>query len=269
MEQSVPKCAEDCNTKSSAKQKDINPCKHWFFTYNNYNNDDISVLCATFNKECEKYVFQQEIGELGTPHLQGYCHFIKKIRPFSLQLTKKINWTKAGNKDACIQYCQKIDTCAGECYSKGLIIKKKLKTIKDLYDWQQKLITLINTEPDDRTINWIWCDAGNNGKSAFAKYCCINYNAIVISGKRDDMKNGIYQYIQNGGIPKVIIIDVPRCNENFVSYSGIEEIKNGCFFSPKYEGGMCLYDSPHIIVFANTPPKLELMSSDRWNIIQL
>ena len=49
-----------------------------------------------------------------------------------------------------------------------------------------------------------------------------------------------------------------------MSYIAIEGIKDGCFFSAKYEAGMCVYNPPHVMVFANKAPELTMLSSDRW-----
>ena len=37
-------------------------------------------------------------------------------------------------------------------------------------------------------------------------------------------------------------------------------------YSPKYEGGYKLFNSPHIIVFANMAPQYERLSKDRWKV---
>uniref|UniRef100_UPI004049B2EE hypothetical protein n=7 Tax=Pseudomonadati TaxID=3379134 RepID=UPI004049B2EE len=63
--------------------------------------------------------------------------------------------------------------------------------------------------------------------------------------------------------------DIPRSQLDYLSYTGIEEVKNGCFFSSKYESEMVLYNSPHIIVFANEEPTYHKLSSDRWNVVDL
>jgi len=68
---------------------------------------------------------------------------------------------------------------------------------------------------------------------------------------------------------ETMIIDVPRDNGNNISYKAIESIKNGMIYSPKYEGGYKLFNSPHIIVFANQAPQQERLSSDRWVITQI
>lgn len=69
--------------------------------------------------------------------------------------------------------------------------------------------------------------------------------------------------------PDIIIYDYTRTQESFISYQSIEEVKNGIFFSGKYEGKMIIYDSPWVIVFANYPPELQAMSSDRWIVKEI
>ena len=85
----------------------------------------------------------------------------------------------------------------------------------------------------------------------------------MLSGKAGDMKNGIVQY---GNIPKVVLINMPRSSGGFISYSGIEQIKDMFFFSGKYEGGMICGKCPHVVIFANEPPDEGMMSMDRWVI---
>lgn len=53
--------------------------KHWVFTLNNYTPEDIDFL--TNGKDSFSYlVFGREVGENGTPHLQGYCCFPTRLR---------------------------------------------------------------------------------------------------------------------------------------------------------------------------------------------
>ena len=49
----------------------------------------------------------------------------------------------------------------------------------------------------------------------------------------------------------------------------IEEIKNGCFASSKYESKMVIMNSPHILCFANELPDTQKLSRDRWNLHDL
>jgi hypothetical protein len=84
------------------------------------------------------------------------------------------------------------------------------------------------------------------------------------------MKYGIVKYIEKHGFaPTSVIIDIPRSRLDYVSYTAIEEIKNGCFFSTKYESDMVVFNSPHIICFANAYPETSQMSADRWKIYEI
>ena len=95
-------------------------------------------------------------------------------------------------------------------------------------------------------------------------------NALVLSGKGNDMKYGLIRFYEKfGAAPNIIIIDIPRTVKDYVSYSGIEDIKNGIFFCGKYEGQMLCYNSPHVLCLSNTPPDTEKMSLDRWKISQI
>lgn len=66
--------------------------------------------------------------------------------------------------------------------------------------------------------------------------------------------------------PKIIICDIPRTNLEYINYGAIESIKNGMIYSGKYEGGQCIFDNPHVVVFANELPDGSKMSRDRWRI---
>jgi hypothetical protein len=259
--------AKGGNTNPPSKRQSL--AKRWCFTFNNYTDEDILDVKSVFKDKNVQYIVGHEIGENGTPHLQGYIESSKQIRPIEyFKLSKKIHWEKCkGDRKANITYCSKDENCFGTF--KPVV---KIKTINpiDFYPWQKNIVDLIENDPDDRSIYWYWESKGKVGKSAICKYLCVHHNAILLSGKAADMKYAIQQYIEiNGTGPNIILIDIPRDSLRFLSYTGIEEIKNGCFFSGKYEGGMVLMNAPHIICFANQKPLIKKMSADRWNIINL
>lgn len=264
--------SENGNTKHSRK-KQISPAKGWCFTFNNYSSEDPKIIHDVLIKECKKFIFQKEIGEQGTPHLQGFAEFNKKIRPDSLKLNKTIHWEKCRNKEASIEYCKKSETATGEIYT-NIKFKKEIKTLDEnmLRNWEIDIINIINKEPDDRKIYWYWENKGNSGKSTFVKYLCIKYGALLLSNKSSDMKYGIVKYMEknDGCYPEIIIIDIPRSiSSDFISYTGIEEIKNACFFSTKYESDMVIGNCPHLFIFANEEPNKDKLSLDRWAIVNI
>lgn len=253
--------------KNSCK-KQISPAKRWCFTLNNYTEDEISSIVPILNEHCKKAIFSKEIGESGTPHLQGFLEFITKARPASkFEFTNRIHWELAkGNDEAQLKYITKENEVH---YSKGF--PKPVKIIEPTYWWQTELVDIVSKDPDDRTIHWYWSENGGVGKTAFCKYLTIKHDAIALSGKAQDMFHAIISYQEkNDRLPELIVIPLPRSfNCEFLSYTGIESVKDMYFFSGKYEGGQVCGNSPHVIVFANEPPDKSKMSKDRWNIVKI
>ena len=228
------------------------PSKHWIFTLNNYTKNSIELICA--ESSIKRYSFQEEVGELGTPHLQGYIEFITKRRPLTALSHWKAHWIACAQSKHCtveqaIAYTQKQDTRAGKLYIKGLkkIRPKKILKYENLYNWQKEIVDLCEEEPDDRIINWIWEPKGNRGKTQLCKYLCHHLGAILVGGSRKDM---FYQIVNCREIPDIVLINLPH-GSNVPDLKGLEAIKDGLFASPKYESTMYNENSPHIFVFAN------------------
>lgn len=98
------------NNRPSTRSKSRN----WAFTLNNYMEADIKNLINSGTS----YIFQEETGKEGTPHLQGT---IILQQPQALSYMKKINprahWEICRNKFASINYCQKGLTRTGKLFS--------------------------------------------------------------------------------------------------------------------------------------------------------
>lgn len=242
-------------------------CKHWGYTLNNPTDEERDLLIQESKNRCLSWRFQREVGECGTPHFQGYMGLKKKA---TLKVMKTINarahWFAAANQrdpSALKEYVQKLETCTGEWWGNF----RPLTIEKPTNDWQLRIIDEIATPADLRTIHWIYDPEGGRGKTHLCKYLAVHHGALVLCGKGSDMKYAICQAVQAGNAPEVILIDLPRSVDlTYLSYSGLEEIKNGLFFSPKYEGAMCTYHNPHVYVFANKRPDMSQLSYDRWDV---
>ena len=127
--------------------------------------------------------------------------------------------------------------------------------------WQSELFSKLETEADARTIHWYYDRAGNKGKSYFARnYKGSNY--YVTGGKAADIFYG-YQY------ESVVFFDLARMKQDIVQYDVMESFKNGQFYSTKYESKLVRFNVPHVIVFANFHPNMEMLSIDRWDIKEI
>lgn len=253
-------------TKGLVK-KQISCSKNWCFTLNNYTEDDINMISSIVPEICTLCVVGKEVGASGTPHLQGFCSFKVKCRPMSLLLSPKIHWEKCkGNAAQNIAYCEKDD---------DVIIRHglpaKIKVHKMERQWQLDILDKIKEEPNDRELNWIWSEAGGTRKTSTCKYLAVKHGAVILGGKAADVRNAVCEYVKkNGETPKLIVINIPRSfAQEYVSYEAFENLKDMCFYSGKYEGGMVCGNSPHVFIMANFHPDEEKCSSDRWKIINI
>lgn len=122
---------------------------------------------------------------------------------------------------------------------------------------------------DPRTITWIYEKEGNAGKTFVAKFLALRAGTIICQGKAADVFNAVNVAIDKGTMPQLVLVDVPRVTIDYVSYNALECLKNGLLYSGKYEGGTCIFPSPHVICFANEMPALAKMSLDRWKIYEI
>lgn len=135
-----------------------------------------------------------------------------------------------------------------------------------LRQWQQDLNAILRKTPDPRKIMFVVDRIGNQGKSWFARYFCdLHDNAqIIIPGKKADMA-----YVAREDV-KTFFFDTPRSKQGeFIQYDFLEELKNGYFFSPKYESRIKKLATPHIVVCMNEYPDMEKLSADRYHVIAL
>lgn len=247
-----------------------NRSRTWCFTYNNYTNIELSILHELFDTETQQFIFQEEKGAEGTPHLQGAVKY-KNARAFSSmrRINPKIHWERCKSWLASVEYCSKIESRVGKIYTniEGIrIVEPIVDKFKLLIPrkWQEICLNIIkNPVPDPRAVHWFYEEKGNTGKSLLARHLVLEYGALLVSGKAADIK---FAFTKMKIKPKIVIIDIPRSYANYFTYTIIEELKNGLFFSGKYEGEMVVFNTPHVIVFSNSEPNYDELSEDRWDI---
>lgn len=64
-------------------------------------------------------------------------------------------------------------------------------------------------------------------------------------------------------------IDLSRNDIDKFDYSLLESLKNEYLMSGKYHGMMKRFKVGPVVVFANSTPKFEKLSLDRWDVVQL
>lgn len=241
--------------------------KNWVMTWNNYPSNVFGLLNKHLVPLCEKYVFGKEVGKEGTPHIQGAFILTNKMRQGTIYnlLGHTFFLDKMKGRWEHQNYCIKDnDYITNQKFKKGL---KKLpcEDPDKQYKWQKIIIQILKQEADDRSIYWFKGD-GNNGKTTFCKYLIRFHEAIILGGKCADMKNCINDYKEtNGYTPELIVINITKSfDKEYVSYGGIEEVKDMCFYSGKYKGGMIDGNPPHLFIFSNEYPNWDKVIQDRW-----
>jgi hypothetical protein len=263
------------NTKTSpsVKKKQISPSKDWFFTLNNYKEEDLNQFRSIVPEVCDKACIYFEEGESGTPHLQGNLKLTNKGRPASIfNWTKSIHWEKTRFPKKANIYCQK----DGKPFLTYGVQDSEVRTIEkeDFYPWQEEIYNMVQVEPDDRTIIWAVGDKGV-GKTQFLKHL-VKYNgACIVGGAERHMLKIVYD---NQDTTNLFVINLTANQSNKQTndlFSAIEAIKDGLscsHFGTKGTGGIFM-NSPHLIIMANKLPSRDIDINDidekRFKILKI
>jgi hypothetical protein len=141
-------------------------------------------------------------------------------------------------------------------------------------EWHLRLAQMLESDPDRRTIYWFVDPVGGVGKTEFCDWYSSNHpnQVLVIAdfGKTNDVATIVYNAQRDGNKLRVVIADLPRghCDKAGM-YQHLENIKNGRMTVVKYQGRTIQFNKPHLIVFANFEPMMNMLSWDRWYIITL
>lgn len=258
------------------------------FTWNNYTAESIDTILRI--RRLQDYAVQEE--EESCKHLQGVIRLSSKrtiwwLRQFTLDY---VHWEVCIDFKNSVRYCTREDKRRGRIWTsqgvKDLLVKKKTKRVKKpkkkpkkkvtdpmegkvMYQYQKEILSIIKEDPSERKVLWYYSTKGNCGKSAICKHLVLKHGAQVVGGKFADAYFAISKAVEEGNDPPIIIFDLPRSMGNKVSYIALEKIKDGMFFSSKYEASMCVFNTPHLFVFANCEPDRYKLTGDRWIIVDI
>lgn len=262
----------DATGDDKTKKKSPIVAFQWVLTWNNYPSnwqDFFLERKGLLEKLC---IGEETCPTTGTPHLQGWLKFYKKNNAKTyLNLPKQIHWATMSRNATERQntvYCTKQRT---NILSWGVPTVWS-RSIQNMKPWMEELLEILKQPLEEgeafRVIHWLWEPEGNTGKTVFQQAVYHMFEGVVaIEGKAADVKHFVSDYTKKmGTTPKIIFLNVPRCDQEFVSYGAIEKVKDMFFMSGKYEGGMVSGPRPHVMIFANDGPCRSKMSDDRWKI---
>lgn len=255
-------------TKSPPK-KQINPAKNWLFVLNNYDDNDISAISAKLRDVAQVALFGAEVGEQGTPHLQGYVKFKVKCRPRSHGLTERIHWgdekgrSCKGSQEDNVAYCSKEGNVL---FSMGLPKPLKLLAEANMYEYQRYMCQWALREPDDRKILWLYGEK-NIGKTQALKVLC-NPEGIYKASILPVSKKHALAQVQRCELCETFVFNLTADESQYQTnamFSIIESLKDGLFSTAfgTDNNSMCVRNSSNVIVVANQPPDGSKTEIDR------
>lgn len=142
-----------------------------------------------------------------------------------------------------------------------------------LRPWQDYVSGLMQTDPDDRTVFWVYDEKGGAGKTILGNYLVGNDGAVVLTpGRVTDMA---YIWSQNYLNTAILVFD---CSRSMAKELGqrdplqgclelAEAVKNRRVTSTKYISKICLGQPCHVLFLANRLPDYRKLSEDRWTIL--
>lgn len=264
---------DECLRKAQSSQLYI-----WDFTLSRSYVEEWSSLKSMIIGYVKKFGIQLEKGEkTGFVHWQGRISLIKKKRLNEVvKILPHARWSITNNeaKDNIYIYTTKADSRIEGPYKDNIeevVMTRQLKEFMnlELYDWQKQILEAAKMI-DDRSINLIWDNEGNLGKSIFTEY--LEYKDLAEEVPPFRSMEDIFQWVYGRPKKKAYIFDMPRGMKKDKLgefYAGIEIIKNGVAYDKRYNAKKIRFDRPQIFVFTNTLPVFELLSADRWNVFEV
>ena len=137
-----------------------------------------------------------------------------------------------------------------------------------LRPWQKHLAKILEEAPSKRDIIVVLDPVGNCGKTWFQKYWSSMFpdtTVAISNGKVADLSF----IVQQKPFVNTILFNLTRRVHDIIAYQAIEQFKDGCYCTTKYQGREVKNESPHMVIFTNEPLNWEACSKDRWQIIEV
>ena len=206
--------------------------------------------CTKQDKEFEEFGVRSERGKRSD--LEGFKEAVKSGLRDAKRLREEHSEVMARYSSFCTLYVQD-HTPLPELEQHPLRV------------WQSTLFDLLGSKPDKRKIHFLVDYKGNTGKTWFAKYYMRTHDDVIIlePGKKSDLA-----FMIPSGI-RVVFINCTRQRTEYLSYDFLENLKDGIIQSPKFVSHVKHIEVPHVVVLMNQDPDPNLLSEDRYDIINL
>lgn len=220
------------------------------------------ALKAILEKECERFVIGEEVGEGGYEHFQIKAVFKKGKDTKELGIIlpgTHVSPTSVKN----FQYEEKENKFYRSW--EGALAKYQQYELKT---WQKQAVEALEKQ-DDREIMVIIDYTGGHGKTTLAKILQVQHKTQYCPQMETA---GDYMAFAMAKPSSGYIFDMPRSEDikkRKSLWSAIEQIKNGYLYDKRYNYRDMWIEPPKIIVMANEKPPIDCLSRDRWRVFEL
>lgn len=256
----------------------MNACCGYDFRFNG-DCLDFQNIIDMLKKIAKKFTFQKEEGDSGYIHYQGRLSLIKKRRKFeALKLfgENPPNYFEPTSNPDYIKgdafYQMKEDTRIDGPWTdedEPLYIPRQIREMGDLRPFQQSIVDKANVW-DTRTINLVYCEKGNLGKSSLVGYCRAHKIGRALPPVND--YKDLLRIVCDLPDSRMYMFDMPRSlnkDRLYQFYSAVETIKDGYAYDDRYTFKEKCFDCPNIWIFSNILPDLSMLSIDRWKLWEI
>jgi hypothetical protein len=246
------------------------PSKNWAFTLNNYDSGSIGSIISVLDKMtgCRACI-GREVGESGTPHLQGFIHFGHKVRPKSVIKDDRIHWEKCIKSEYTnIEYCKKGGDYILHNLPDMIAYDMSYADLPVLRPWQLAIAER-HAEPPPmfhNKIYWYYEPRGAVGKTMLGRYFALRHKGVYLQGAGKHIlatafKSPSFHYI----------FGLTRADREKMSYRSLESLNDNFYMSGfgVEATGMICRKTAWTIVLANFEPDYDMISRDRWVVENL
>lgn len=276
--------------------------KTWMFTLNNYTDEQVA-WCTSYSTldNVTRMTVSKEVGESGTPHLQGCITWRSNKTLVACKKLLKAHWTKADSPGEAHAYPVKADSDV------FVQVNKKSQGNRVDLDEMKKAILDCDTMHEVMMVpgvhkyhGWaksLWATRPLQAES-IEEFRPWQHKLYLEMLEDADDRKILWYYDEKGGSGKttmamhmvtmggfycdngktadvvyayanqrIIVVDIARSTKGRVNYEVIEMLKDGIMFSSKYESHTKIRNEPaHLVVMSNFLPDKSKMSMDRWDI---
>lgn len=243
-------------------------------------------LWRALNKRCKKFKFQKEEGEKREQeHWQCRVTLYKKLTAFAMntEIIPEIGglWSLTSNPNTDNdRYVTKWPTrIEGPWDEKTPCpdehpLTQDLKTFMELglLPWHEEALKYA-TSYNERDILAVHNQCGNAVKTRFLKWLCYKGIANWVPPTMDTT-NQLMQFVFGQEVRKCYVFNIVRSQKQdgralAKIFTAIECIKDGYLYDTRHKTQEKWIETPQIIVVFNHIPDLDMLSADRWKIMEI